>query len=82
MEPNWYLLSVGPDHVVDSQIPQGVVIQYDPTNGMKSKGDIVFGRFLNPRHPGRGGSLPESLGRRKGNEESWYRTEKGYVYQD
>lgn len=44
--PAWILVSPGPDRITDSQtiadFPFGTISwQYDPTNGLKSEGDIV-----------------------------------------
>lgn len=44
--PAWILVSPGPDKITDSQaigdFPYGTISwQYDPTNGLKSEGDIV-----------------------------------------
>ena len=39
---DWRLISPGFDKKVDSRIKDNVIIQYDPTNGLKSSGDIIF----------------------------------------
>jgi hypothetical protein len=81
----WFLVSSGPDRTIEFTGSTGSFLPYDPTNGFRSDGDIVFGTCINPRPLDRG-PLPQHLGRKKGqpeeNPESWERSYGGFRYVD
>lgn len=65
----WYMISPGPDKVIDMNLADGVqmkeYVPYDPTNGVVSSGDILFGSDLTP-------GLRNYLSTRQGNWEGTY----------
>lgn len=66
--PYWYLVSVGPDRQLCFREANSDLIQYDPTNGTLSGGDIIFSSSVSP-------SL---FGIPKYREGNWKATRNGY----
>lgn len=76
----WFLVSPGPDQEFEFDRTTYSWIPYDPTNGINSTGDIVFGSRVNPRPFHRSQSAYPY--RKRNDPGSWVHSYEGFVYVD